>query len=239
MRLDVYLFSTGQARSRTHAANLIQLNRVTVNGVLETRAAREITESDRVETAAEEDYASLGGVKLAAGIRHFDLMLQDKIAVDIGAANGGFTDVLLKNGAKRVYAVDVGDCALPDFLKEDAHIVVKDRINARYITPADIGEPADCIVVDVSFISLTLIVPALLPLLKADGILLLLVKPQFEAGKKALTKTGIVKSEKEALASVEKVRAFCLSLGLKEKGTLPAPHPFQNKNKEYLLYLAR
>lgn len=235
MRLDLYLFLSGAARSRTHAVNLIKLGAVSVNGKIETKASREVTGKEDFLILNENDYASLGGAKLSKALKEFAVDIKGKTAIDIGASNGGFTDVLLRAGAAKVYAVDVGECALPRELSDDVRVEVKDRLNARYITFEDIGIKADIITIDVSFISLKLIIPPLLQFFKEDTLLVALIKPQFEAGKKALSKSGIVTDEKVRKKVIDDISGFVSSLGLKVIGKTDAPHPFKEKNKEYLI----
>lgn len=238
MRLDVYLFTMQYARSRTHALNLIKRGQVTVNGVIAAKGSTEVTDSDAITVNYDEDFASLGGIKLKRAIDYFKLDVGGKIAIDIGASNGGFTDVLLKEGAKRVYAVDVSECALPAELATDERVVIKDKINARYITFEDIGVKADLITVDVSFISLKLIIPALTQFFTENTYLIALIKPQFEVGKSALSKKGIVISKKDEQKALKDVCDFCVALGLHVYGLTAAPHPFKDKNQEYLLLLS-
>lgn len=236
-RLDVMLAESGLARSRTHARNLIELGKVSVNGITVSKPATDVSAADLVVVDEIDDYASLGGLKLKKAIDHYGVDVNGKNCIDIGASNGGFTDVLIKAGASRVYAVDIGDCALPAELSEDSRVVVKDRLNARYMSFEDIGIKADIITIDVSFISLTLILPAMLQFMDAGSRIIALVKPQFEVGRSNLTKTGIVKSKKTAVAAVERIITFAKGLGLKTAGYIEAPHPFENKNQEYLTLL--
>lgn len=235
IRLDVYLYISGLARSRTHAANLVKLGKVKVNGTAAAKTSCEIYPNSIVEVSKEDDYVSLGGLKLDKAINYFKLCITGKTAIDIGAANGGFTDVLLKRGASKVYAVDVGDCALPQELVLDSRVEVKDRLNARYLAFEDIGIKADIITVDVSFISLKLIIPALLQFLKPCSVMVMLIKPQFEAGRNALTKSGIITCKKTADKVVRDVSDFCTAAGLSVLGVTEAPRPFADKNQEYLI----
>ena len=168
----------------------------------------------------------------------FKYDVKDKICVDIGASNGGFTDCMLQNGAKKVYAVDVGECAFDESLKSDPRVVVKDRINARYITPDDLGELCDFASIDVSFISLKYILPSVNALLKVGGDVIALIKPQFEAGAKELSKKGIVLSEKTHIKVCEDIKTFALELGFDVKGLTTAPIK-SDKNKEFLIYLCK
>ncbi|MDR2266692.1 MAG: TlyA family RNA methyltransferase [Christensenellaceae bacterium] len=234
MRLDIYLSVFGLARSRTNASNLIKMGLVNVNDVPEFKTAREICASDSVSVATSNNFASLGGIKLQKALEYFSINVENKIAIDIGASNGGFTDVLLKAGIAKVYAVDVSKCALPPEIKNDSRVFVKDSLNARYIEFEDIGIKADIVTVDVSFISLKLILPVLLQFLKHDSIIITLIKPQFEVGRKNLNKHGMVTNSAIAEKAVSDIISFGSSLGLLACGNIPAPHPFADKNKEYL-----
>ncbi len=237
MRIDVYLTEIGLSRSRTHAQNLIKLGKVIVNDLVVSKSSLEVNGSEKVFVDDKDDYASLGGLKLQKAIKHFNVNVFDKVCIDIGASNGGFTDVLLRNGAKNVYAVDIGDCALPKEIVVDDRVIVKDKLNARYLSFEDIGVKADIITIDVSFISLTLILPAITQFLNDNSIIIALIKPQFEVGKSKLTKNGIVKSQRDVNDAINKIIEFSKGLNLTAMEVIEAPHPFENKNKEYLVYL--
>lgn len=237
MRIDVYLTEFGLSRSRTHAQNLIKLGKVLVNGQIISKASTEINGNEKIIIDDSDNYASLGGLKLQKAIKYFNISINDKVCIDIGASNGGFTDVLLRNGAKKVFAVDIGECALPKEMAEDERVVVKDKINARYISFEDVGIKVDVITIDVSFISLTMILPALTQFLKDDTVIVALIKPQFEVGRAYLTKSGIVKNQKAIDGAIKKVTSFALELGLRCDDVIDAPHPFENKNQEYLVCL--
>ncbi|MBO4535305.1 MAG: TlyA family RNA methyltransferase, partial [Clostridia bacterium] len=183
-------------------------------------------------------FASLGGLKLEEAITRLSVPVEG-VAVDIGASNGGFTDCLLRHGAERVYAVDVGECALPTELRADPRVVVMDDTNARDLKVKDFPSPMDTAVCDVSFISLTLILPVIADLLKEGGHAVVLVKPQFEVGKQGLTKSGVVKDERTRLKALAKVKSCAESLGLKVHGECPVPKLFEDKNVEYLLHLVK
>ncbi len=237
MRIDLYLTEIGLARSRTHAQNLIKLGKVIVNGVIVTKASMEVTGLEKLDVDNREDFASLGGLKLQKALQHFKIDVTNKVCIDIGASNGGFTDVLLRGGANKVYAVHIAECALPEEMVENDRVIVKDKLNARYLSFEDIGVKADLVTIDVSFISLTMILPAMVQFLDQNSLIIALIKPQFEVGKSMLTKTGIVKNQKATDGAIKKIVDFATALGLKSKGVIDAPHPFENKNKEYLIYL--
>lgn len=238
MRLDLYLVEKGLAASRTRAANLIKLGGVTVDGKVVDKPAYEVASDDEVVFNDVIGFASLGGLKLEEAITRLSVPVRG-VAVDIGASNGGFTDCLLRHGASHVYAVDVGECALPPELANDSRVTVMDNTNARTLTPADFPGALDMAVCDVSFISITLILPVIASLLKAGGHAVVLVKPQFEVGRKGLTKSGLVKDDKTRLLALKSVKACAESVGLKVAGECEVPKLFADKNVEYLLHLTK
>lgn len=239
MRIDQYLFLSGFARSRTHASNLIRLGKVLRNGTPVEKSATEVGVGDTVEVIADDDYASLGGIKLKKALDRFGITLDGAVCIDIGASNGGFTDVMLRAGAAKVYAVDVAECALPEVLQEDPRVVVKDRLNARYLTFEDIGIRCDFMSIDVSFISLKTILPALLQFFAPGSRLVALIKPQFECGRQHLGKSGVVISERVRQNVVDDIVCYLKALGFFVHGTIEAPHPFKEKNQEYLVFAVR
>lgn len=237
MRLDIYI-STTQNITRTKAKNMIESGFVRVDSKEITKAGFELKDNSHVEIVKAFRFSTLGGDKLQKAFDDFKYDVKDKICVDIGASNGGFTDCMLQNGAKKVYAVDVGECAFDEDLKSNSRVVVKDRINARYITPDDLGELCDFASIDVSFISLKYILPAVYALLKVGGEVIALIKPQFEAGSKELSKKGIVLSERTHIKVCEDIKTFALELGFDVKGLTAAPIK-SDKNKEFLIYLCK
>lgn len=226
------------APTRTRAANMIKLGGVFVNGKPVDKPAYEVGEGDEVNATDIIEYASLGGLKLERALMTFAIEVKGR-AVDIGASNGGFTHCLLTHGADRVYAVDVGECALPDFLLSDARVVPMPKTNARTLTANAIGGQVDFGTMDVSFISVTYLLPVLYDVLKSEGQAVVLVKPQFEVGRKGLTKSGVVKDEKTRLTVLETVKAEAERLGFEVAGICPVPLLFEDKNVEYLLYLKK
>lgn len=238
MRLDLYLVYANFTQSRTRACNLIKLNKITVNGKITNKPSQNIKETDIVRVLS--DYpVSLGGIKLNEAFEKWDISVQNKVCLDVGASNGGFTEVLINNGANLVFALDVGECALPDYLINNDKIVVKDKTNARFITKDDFSQPINFACIDVSFISLDLILPAVYNVVKDDGEIVALIKPQFELTKKDLTKSGIVKDKKLQEKVVKKITSLAISLGSVSVSAIPAPHPFEDKNQEYLLYIRK
>lgn len=238
MRLDLYLFQNNMVSSRSRAANLVELGRVIVNDKVVVKPSFDVKEGDKVLIT--EDYeASLGGLKLSEAIDKFGITVSDRICLDVGASNGGFTDILLKNGAKKVYALDVGECALPERLKYDPSVIVMDRTNARDLDDNTFTVKPDFAVIDVSFISITLILASVTSALAPDAEIVALVKPQFECTKGDLSKKGILLDVKKRGKAVDKVKRYASSMGLKILGNIEAPHPFKEKNQEYLLYLKK
>lgn len=236
-RIDKLMVDNKLVSSRTRAQNLINLGAVMINGIIVTKTSQLVDEN--LTIVITENYeASLGSIKLKEAIKTFSIDIMHKNCLDIGASNGGFTDVLLHNDAKKVYALDVGECALPDYLKNDERVVVM-KANARYITKENFVDDIDICVVDVSFISLKLVLPAIYDVLADKGAVIALIKPQFECGKKELTKNGIVKDINTQIKAVEDIISFAQSINFSYMQSIAAPHPFDNKNQEYLLYLCK
>ncbi|MDE6614907.1 MAG: TlyA family RNA methyltransferase [Clostridia bacterium] len=235
MRLDVYLSKTLNV-TRAKAQHMIDNSFVQVDGKIITKSAYDVNDSTDIIILDTFKFSSLGGDKLYKALIDFNYDLTGKTCVDIGASNGGFTDCMLKNGAKKVYAVDVGECAFDNVLKSDSRVIIKDRTNARYINVDTFGESMDFACIDVSFISLKLILPAVYNVLKDGGDIIALIKPQFEAGSKYLSKKGIVTNEKVREQVCEDIKNFAISLGLKYVNITTAPIK-PNKNVEFLIFL--
>lgn len=232
MRADK--FFADKFGSRTKAAQAIENGLVLINGKT-IKAKDEIKDSDEISyITAKENFVSNGGFKLSRAIHHFDYDCQDKIFADIGASTGGFTDCLLQNGAKKVYAIDVGESLLDVSLADNQQIVRMENTNARYLEKDAFIDDLDCVVTDVSFISLRLILPTIARILKENGDAFVLIKPQFECEKK-IGKSGIVKTELHA-GIVTKVLGFAQENGLYPFGIVNAPVR-KGKNIEYVLYL--
>ena len=238
MRLDLYLTEKKLTETRTRAKNLIEMGNVTVNGQTVQKPATNVSEYDVVKIT--EDYdASVASLKLKKAFTDFNPNAKNKICLDLGAANGGFTDVLLNNGAKKVYALDIGECALPDRLKNDEKVVVVDRTNARYIEKTNFADEINLITGDLSFISLKYILLPSYNVLSEGGEAIFLIKPQFELDSKRIPKSGIIRDEKVRNKIVSEIRLFAENIGYKVNGITPAPHPFADKNQEYLIYLSK
>lgn len=235
MRIDSELFSRGLARSRSHAKNLVELGAVSLNGKIVTKPSAEVNPEDLIEVDGKVDFESLGGLKLKRAIEAFGISLDGVSAVDVGCSNGGFSAIILDGGAKSLTALDVGDCALPKRISEDARTTFV-KANARFATLDMLGgQPFDFASVDISFISLKLVLPQVKSWMKKGGKIVALIKPQFELYKSALSKNGIVKSKKLSEKCVSDIVIFARSLGLRVSEPIEAPHPFEEKNQEYLV----
>nr|WP_202471090.1 TlyA family RNA methyltransferase [Streptomyces sp. SID8377] len=243
-RLDAELVRRNLARSREHAGQLIADGRVTVGGTTATKSATQVETSAAVvvaEDASDPDYVSRGGHKLAGALAAFvplGLRVEGRRALDAGASTGGFTDVLLRNGAARVVAVDVGYGQLAWSLQSDERVTVKDRTNVRELTLGQIDDqPVDLVVGDLSFIPLGLVLPALVRCAAPDADLVLMVKPQFEVGKERLGSGGVVRSPQLRAEAVRQVAGQAAALGLGVLGVTASPLPGPSGNVEYFLWL--
>ncbi len=233
-RLDVAMVERGLVDSRTKAQSLIMARRVLVNEKHIDKAGTTVGEDDvlRIE-ALEHPWVGRGGMKLAHALQQFEVDVRGKTCVDIGASTGGFTDVMLKNGAAKVYAIDVGYGQLDQSLRNDPRVVNREKVNARYLSATDFDESIDFVSIDASFISLQLILPAVMKFL--DGELVALIKPQFEVGKGDVGKGGIVRDEAKRTAAVESVVAFARQIGFDVKGVIESPIRGAEGNVEYLM----
>jgi 23S rRNA (cytidine1920-2'-O)/16S rRNA (cytidine1409-2'-O)-methyltransferase len=239
-RLDRALVERGLARSRAEAQEMIADGCVTVDGKPAVKASSPTSPAARIEVAGGgRVYVSRGGLKLAAALDHFAVPIAGRAALDVGASTGGFTDCLLRRGAAHVTAIDVGHGQMTASLAADERITLHEGINARDLKPDDFGRVFDVIVADLSFISLRLVIPALAPLLAADGDMICLVKPQFEAGAAAVGKGGIVRDERARRRAVDDVAAAAFACGLAEIGRMPSPIAGGDGNIEFLLHLRR
>lgn len=237
MRIDSYLSENGYFSSRSKAAIAIKRGLVTVNGQVVSKVSLEVSDEDEIKLLNELKFVSQGGYKLDKAITDFDLEVSGLIFADIGASTGGFTDCLLQRGAKKVYAVDVGENQLDATLFQSEKVVVMDKTNARYLELENFDEKLDGIVVDCSFISLKTLLPTFDRLLN-DGIVLALIKPQFECGKKFLGKSGVLKDKKIRQQVVLDVISAASTLGFFVKGLSKAPER-DGKNIEYVVYFDR
>ena len=234
-RLDRLLVDRGLAESREKAQALIMAGEVRVNGTKAAKPGHTVEHDCTLEVLSRPPYVSRGGFKLAGALGHFAVDVAGKVCLDIGSSTGGFTDVLLQAGAARVHAVDCGEGQLDWKLRTDARVVVHEGLNARSLTFEDIGEAVDFLCCDVSFISVTLILPAALRLLRPAGQMVILIKPQFEAGKGQVGKGGIVRDPRLHAAACEKVERAVRESGF-ETAIMESPITGAEGNKEFLLY---
>jgi len=235
LRLDRVLVERGLAESRTRAEALILAGRVRVEGHESVKPGTAVAPDAEVFVAApEHPWVSRGGVKLAAALDHFGIDPSGRVCLDVGASTGGFTDVLLSRGARTVYAVDVGYGQLHAKLRGDPRVVLLEKVNARYLSRAQVPVPVELLVADVSFISLSLILPAAVPLLAPGAAAVLLVKPQFESARGEVGKGGIVRDPAVRERAVARVAASAVALGLGPLGTIRSPIAGADGNEEFL-----
>jgi 23S rRNA (cytidine1920-2'-O)/16S rRNA (cytidine1409-2'-O)-methyltransferase len=234
-RLDVALVERGLIDSRAKAQSLIMARRILVNGQHVDKAGASVGADDELAIEAlEHPWVGRGGMKLAHALEQFGIDVRGKVCADVGASTGGFTDVMLKNGAAKVYAIDVGYGQLDQSLRNDARVVNREKVNARYLTAADFEDAIDFVSIDVSFIPLKLILPAVMTFLRGE--LVALIKPQFEVGKGDVGKGGIVRDEAKRAAAVEGVLARARELGLQVQGVIESPIKGAEGNVEYLMH---
>ncbi|MGD0683828.1 MAG: TlyA family RNA methyltransferase [Streptosporangiaceae bacterium] len=243
MRLDTELVRRGLARSREQAADLITAGRVAVSGHTAAKPATQVDLDAAItvrDLAGQPDYASRGGRKLAGALMVFaDLAIAGRRCLDAGASTGGFTDVLLRAGAAHVVAVDVGYGQLAWSLRTDSRVTVLDRVNVRQLMPAQVAPAPALVTADLSFISLTLVLPALVAAAAPDADFVLLVKPQFEVGKAKVGAGGVVRDPDRRAAAVASVAAAAAAIGLGVRGVTASPLPGPAGNVEYFLWLHR
>lgn len=238
-RLDIYLYLNGFAESREKAKRLIKNNSVYVNNLLANKPSILIHENCNVMVTDVFDYVGRGAIKLEKAINVFKIDPQNKICIDVGASTGGFTDYLLRHGAKKVYAIDVGHDQLHNKLKSDIRVINLENVNIRYIDSKVFDESIDIIVVDVSFISLRLILPKIVEISQNSTHIVVLVKPQFEAGIKNIGKNGIVKNEKVHLTVLNNFTDYCKDNSLNILNITYSPIKGGNGNIEYLAFLRK
>jgi 23S rRNA (cytidine1920-2'-O)/16S rRNA (cytidine1409-2'-O)-methyltransferase len=240
-RLDAELVRRELARSREHAADLIESRSVLVSGIPATKPATQVDAETSITLQGDrDDFVSRGGHKLAGALEVFaDVEVSGKVCLDAGASTGGFTDVLLRGGAKLVVAVDVGYGQLAWELRQDPRVKILDRTNIRHLTGDMVGEEIDLVVADLSFISLSLVLPALAAVSKPDADYVLMVKPQFEVGREKLGAGGVVRDPALRRAAVLDVAESAYDVGLGTMGIAASPLPGPAGNVEYFLWLRR
>lgn len=240
IRLDSAVFELGISESREKAKALIMAGQIYVNGMKAIKPGVTVNSSDKIELKGNTlPYVSRGGLKLEKAMKVFPLTLDKKVCMDIGASTGGFTDCMLQNGAVKVYAIDVGYGQLAWKLRSDSRVVNLERTNFRYVTREQIPEEIDFASIDVSFISLKLIFPALMPLLKTEGECVCLVKPQFEAGKEKVGKKGVVREKSTHVEVIENVIGYASDNGFSILNLDFSPVKGPEGNIEYLLYIKK
>ncbi len=240
VRLDTLLVDKGLAQSRERAKALIMAGQVYIDNQKCDKAGQQVDESVTPEIRGETlKYVSRGGLKLEKALKVFPISLEGRVTMDIGASTGGFTDCMLQNGAKKVFAVDVGYGQFAWKLRSDERVVNMERTNIRYVTPEDIGEKIDFASIDVSFISLRLVLPVAKNLLADDGEIVALIKPQFEAGREQVGKKGVVRDIKVHYEVIKNVLDFARSIDLHAAGLSFSPVKGPEGNIEYLAYFKK
>lgn len=238
IRLDIAIFEKGLAESREKAKAIIMSGHVYVNNQKQDKPGTSINANSIIEVRGETlKYVSRGGLKLEKAIDSFGINLKDKTCLDVGASTGGFTDCMLQNGAKKVFSVDVGYGQFAWKLRVDERVINLERTNFRYVTEKEIPDKINFASVDVSFISLKLILPVLITLLSEDGLAVCLIKPQFEAGKERVGKKGVVKDKKVHFDVISDIITFINGLNIATLGLTFSPIKGPEGNIEYLVYL--
>ncbi|MFQ5881323.1 MAG: TlyA family RNA methyltransferase [Candidatus Methylomirabilales bacterium] len=239
-RLDQRLVEEGLVASRERARSLILAGRVQVDGRRVDKAGRLIAPAAVVEIRGlEHPFVGRGGVKLQAALSIFGISVKDKVCLDVGAGTGGFTDCLLQAGAARVFAVDVGHGRFHQRLRDDPRVVLMERVNVRHLIPGLLPEPPDLVVIDVSFISLTLVFPVIVNFLPPQGEIIALIKPQFEVGKGEVGKGGVVRDPRKHGAAIRRVTGTASELDMMVRGLCVSPIAGAKGNREFFIHLAR
>ena len=235
MRLDQLLVERGLVSSREKARALILAGQVRVDGQKIDKAGQAVPSEARLELIETPRYVGRGGLKLEAALQHFHISPAGKICLDVGSSTGGFTDCLLQHGAARVYAIDVGTAQLDWKLRNDPRVVLHEQVNARYLSRREVPETIDLAVADVSFISITMILPAMATLLAQDAEMVILVKPQFELERQQVEKGGIIRDPALHARACQRVEDAVRQLGF-QTGIVPSPVLGAEGNQEFLLY---
>ncbi len=239
-RLDVLLVEKGLFDSREKCKSAIMAGVVWINGVREDKPGTKIPIDCQIEIRENiNPFVSRGGLKLAKAVSEFSISLENKVCLDIGASTGGFTDCMLKNGASKVVAIDVGYGQLAWELRNDSRVICMERTNVRYVKPDDIGFLSDFASIDVSFISLTKVMPAVLELLNNEAELVCLIKPQFEAGREKVGKHGVVRDSGVHMEVIQNIINFVLAQNLFIRELSYSPIKGPEGNIEYLLYVSK
>jgi len=237
-RLDIALHDHGLAQSRERARSLVMAGKVLVNDMIQDKPGFPVGKDDLI-VLKEPDipFASRGGIKLEAALTAFGINVNEMICLDVGASTGGFTDCLLKHGAKKIFAVDVGYGQLAWTLRKDPRVIPVERTNIRYMSSEVISSPVDFVTIDVSFISLKIVVPAVLKFMKKDAGIAALIKPQFEVGKGRVGKGGVVKDVLLHNEVINSLSDFFSKAGLRVEGVIDSPILGPKGNKEFFIYM--
>lgn len=239
-RLDVLLVKRNLAPSREKAKAIIMSGNVYVEDQKEDKPGTTFPEESKIEVRGHSlPYVSRGGLKLEKALKNFDVTVQGKTCTDVGSSTGGFTDCMLQNGAKKVFAIDVGRGQLDWKLRQDERVVCMEKTNIRYVTPEDIGEEVQFSSIDVSFISLTKVLKPIYDYLSADGEIVALIKPQFEAGREKVGKKGVVREKSTHLEVIDMVVQYALSIGFNVLDLAFSPIRGPEGNIEYLVHLKK
>lgn len=239
-RLDILMLEKGLVKSRQEAQGLIMASLVEVNGEIVTRAGQRLSPESTIKILRDySPYVSRGGLKLQEALDIFQIVVENKIALDVGVSTGGFTDCLLQRGVRKVYAVDVGYGQLAWRLRNDPRVIPLEKTNVRYLKPEDLPEKVDIATIDVSFISLVLVLPAVKNLLHSNGQILALIKPQFEVGKGEVGKGGVVKDLYKHQEVIQKITSCAEELGLVPHGVIQSPLKGPKGNLEYFISLSQ
>lgn len=236
-RIDNLLVEKGLVESRSLARSVLMSGSVYVDGQRVDKAGKLVNLDSEITIKDEfSKFVSRGGLKLQKAVKELSIEVEGRICMDIGSSTGGFTDCLLQNGAAKVYAVDVGYGQLHWKLRNDHRVILRERLNARYLKKKDINEEIDIATIDVSFISMKKIIPSILPILKKDGIIIGLIKPQFEVGKGEVGKGGIIRDNEKHKAVISDIQRFFISLKFGVINTIESPISGADGNKEFLIY---
>ena len=239
IRLDQALVQRGLFPSRHQAQSAIMAGEVRIDGRVAAKASDSVQKGHAISVAPRSRYVGRGGIKLEGALAHFGISCEGKVGLDIGASTGGFTDCLLQHGAAKVFAVDVGHGQLAWKIRDDPRVITLEKTNARHLSRAEIPEPIDLCVIDVSFISLTLILPNAFELLTPDGVILALIKPQFELARADVGRGGIVRSAELHAKAQQKVAAFAETIGARLGGLVSSSITGTDGNQEFFICLRK
>ncbi|MGL6175348.1 MAG: TlyA family RNA methyltransferase [Cellulosilyticaceae bacterium] len=238
-RLDILIAQRGLAESRERAKAYIMAGVVYVDGQKEDKPGLKVKVEAQIEVRQKMKYVSRGGYKLEKAMETYPITLENKVCMDVGASTGGFTDCMLQNGATKVYAIDVGYGQLAWSLRQDERVVCMEKTNMRYVTTNEVPDPINFSSIDVSFISLTKILPSVYNLISEKGEIVALIKPQFEAGREQVEKHGVVRNPKVHKQVIQTIWEFATSIGLSIRGLEFSPIRGPEGNIEYLIYLVK